>query len=234
MAILVSIETVLLVLVSVLVAGMLRTHGEILRALRLGPANDDEAPTIPEKPANVDEQLLAPAADIVGVTLEQQPLTLSLKGPRNTLLGFLSSGCLACVRLWDAFDEPDNGLDLPQGARMILVTKDVEEESVAKLRDLAPRAYPVVMSSQAWKDYEVPGAPYFVWVDGETASIRGVGSSDKIEGVLNMLRDQLAEEALPDASADRDERQLAAAGITPGHPSLYGLPDETDATESDE
>ena len=227
MEIIVGIETLLLVSISVLVAGMLRTHGEILKALNLGPEESvmDASPP-PQPPANVDERLFAPAADITGENLERTPLTVTMRGTQNTLLGFLTSGCLACVRFWDALSSPDNGLDLPAGARLILVTKDVGEESLAKLRNLAPSAYPVVMSSQAWVDYDVPGAPYFVWINGPSATVRGVGSSDKIEGVLNLLRDQLNEEALPDASADRDERELLAAGITPGHPSLYGILDD--------
>lgn len=235
MTILVSIETVLLVLLSLLVAGMLRTHGEILRALKLGPEEGDDAvmdtSPPPGPPANVDDRLRAPAPDIIGTDLALEELSVGMQGFQNTLLGFLSSGCLACVRFWEAVSEPDNGLDLPLGARMIFVTKDVQEERLAQLRDLAPAAYPVVMSSQAWQNYEVPGAPYFVWIDGPTATIRGVGSSDKIEGVLNMLRDQLAEERLPDASPDRDERELLAAGITPGHPSLFGLADDGGAKD---
>ena len=41
MTAIVSVETVLLVLLVVLVAGLLRSHAEILR--RLGPASEDEA-----------------------------------------------------------------------------------------------------------------------------------------------------------------------------------------------
>jgi len=236
MTILVSIETVLLVLIGLLVAGMLRSHADILRALKLGPVDEDEeldASPPPPPPANVDERLLEPAVDIRGVNLELHPLTLAVKGGRGTLLGFLSTGCLTCVRFWEAFSDPQDGLELPDGTRLILVTKDAAEERVAKLRELAPSTYPVIMSSQAWTDYDVPGAPYFVWIDGPTATVRGVGAADKVEGVLNLLRDQFAEEGLPDASADRDERQLLAAGITPGHPSLYGAGWSDDVKESE-
>src|SRR5689334_11532120 len=105
MTILVSIETVLLILIALLVAGMLRTHGEILRALRLGPSGEESEAAVPTRvgpPANVDEQLLEPAADVVGVNLELRPLSVSMESNQNTLLGFLSSGCLSCVRFWEA------------------------------------------------------------------------------------------------------------------------------------
>jgi hypothetical protein len=225
--ILVSVETVLLVVTGLLVAGMLRTHADIMRALNLGPADASQAATtdaeLPAPPASVDERLSAPAAPLEGVNLDLDLMSFEMHGEGGTLLGFLSSGCLACLRLWDELSSPSNRLALPAKGRFIVVVKDPVEESLAKLRELAPAIHPVVMSSQAWSDYNVPGAPYFVWIDGATATIRGVGASDRIEGVLKLLSDHLAEENLPEARAE-EERQLRSAGIYPGHPSLYGLP----------
>ncbi len=65
MTALVSAETVLLVILVVLVAGLLRSHAEILR--RLGPdgvpvpGSDPASPPAPERPPG------APAAAIAGV-----------------------------------------------------------------------------------------------------------------------------------------------------------------------
>ncbi len=55
----------------------------------------------------------------------------------------------------------------------MIVTRGPEREQRSKLRSLAPSEVPVVMSSQAWEDYAVPGSPYFVLV--EDGAIRGEG-----------------------------------------------------------
>lgn len=233
MTILVSVETVLLVAIGLLVAGMLRTHADIMRALNLAPSgknsqtiSDGPKPELTPPPENVDGQLFAPAAALEGVNLDLSPVSVEMKRKGGTLLAFLSSGCLTCVRFWHELSTPSNRLALPPNGRLILVVKDPTEESLAKLREMAQAVgHPVVMSSQAWSDYDIPGAPYFVWVDGPTATVRGIGAHDRVEGVLKLLSDQLLEETLPEVLADED-RQLLAAGIHPGHPSLYGFSDE--------
>lgn len=232
MTILVSVETVLLIIIGLLVAGMLRTHADIMRALNLAPSGEGSQATseaanleLTAPPDNVDAQLFAPAAALEGVNLDLNPVNVEMKRDGGTLLGFLSSGCLTCLRFWHELSTPSNRLTLPPNGRLILVVKDPTEESLAKLREMAPVGHPVVMSSQAWSDYDIPGAPFFVWVDGPTATVRGVGAHDRVEGVLKLLSDQLLEETLPEVLAEED-RQLLAAGIYPGHPSLYGPPDE--------
>src|SRR5207249_1185681 len=93
----------------------------------------------------------------------------------NTLLAFLSSGCTTCRSLWEALAE-DDGPALPDRSRLVVVTLGPDEESPARLRRMAPAHTPVVMSSDAWHDYRVPGAPYFIWVDG-AGRVLGEGSS---------------------------------------------------------
>ena len=74
-------------------------------------------------------------------------------------------------------------------------------------------AVPVVMSSQAWEDYAVPGSPYFVLV--ERGEIRGEGVATTWDALTSLLGDAVEEQR------GVDER-LAAAGIGPDHPSLFG------------
>ena len=156
----ISIETVLLVILLVLVAGLLRSHAEILRRLAdpNGPATDPR---------------IAPAA---------------------------------------------------------------ARERPAALRELAPDGIPVIMSSAAWRDYEVPGAPYFVLVD---ETIRGEGAATSWTALSSLVSDAIAdardaERATAGSGADGStsatsqtgralsvDRTLAAAGIGPDHPSLY-------------
>ena len=81
MTALVSVETVLLVLLVVLVAGLLRSHAEILR--RLGPASDaqaDAGAAVPEPPARARRVAELRAAPLVGTTPDGDPLTLSFDG----------------------------------------------------------------------------------------------------------------------------------------------------------
>ena len=52
--------------------------------------------------------------------------------------------------------------------------KGEDEESISALRRIAPPDASVVMSSQAWTDYEVPGSPYFLLI--EDGRVTGEGS----------------------------------------------------------
>lgn len=84
--VLVSVETALLIIVALLVAGMLRTHADIMRALNLSPVEDRQQPQPQElppsrtgPPADVDEQLTVPAAPLEGVNLDLRPVSVEMK-----------------------------------------------------------------------------------------------------------------------------------------------------------
>jgi hypothetical protein len=213
MVALVSVETVLLVLLVLLVAGLLRSHAEILR--RLGPPED--APDL-AAPAAAAEPRPEDAAPVAGVTPGGDAVALDFagNGARPTLLAFLTTGCSACASFWGALGEGR----LP-GVETVIVTHGAERERPARLRALAPTSVPVVMSSRAFEDYRVPGSPYFVLVDG---GIRGEGSAGSWEAVASLVGDAIAEERDARGGVGRAEQVdevLAAAGIGPGHPSLY-------------
>jgi hypothetical protein len=224
MTALVAVETLLLVLLSVIVAGLLRSHAEILR--RLGPAEDEEGlgVSLASAPPGRGAPTIAP--DIAGTTLDGQIVQYGMRaGGEPTLLAFLSSGCLVCERFWEEF-RAERPLDIPGGGRILVLTKDSSHESPSKLRQLAPTRIPVVMSSAAWKDYSVPTTPYFVHVDGTTGEVRGEGTAAGWSQVTSLLRDAVHDaESVSDSSgasrAKRVEADLEAAGIGPGHPSLY-------------
>jgi hypothetical protein len=221
-------ETVVLVLLTVLVAGLLRSHGEILRRLHaLGAGLDPDAP-VPDgasRPVPVELRLnaaesFAAATDIAGAGLRDDAMHVAVVGTRQrTLLAFLSSGCLTCQGFWDAFAHAHD-LDLPDDIRVVVVTKDGHEESLSALRRLAPPDVPVVMSSAAWTDYRVPGSPYFALVDGERGRVCGEGTGANWEQVKNLLR-QASDDSGDDGREIRIDRELLAHGINPGDPSLY-------------
>ena len=199
---LVSAETVLLVLLVVLVAALLRSHAEILR--RLGPEGSDPR-RLPEPPVGTRTDAAAP--ELAGVTPTGDAVKLAFHGT-PTLLAFLSSGCTSCGAFWGTLGESRPA----PGLHTVIVTRAADREQVAKLRKLAPEAVPVVMSSQAWEDYGVPGTPYFVLVaDG---AIRGEGVATTPSALSSLLGDAIEDQR------GLDER-LAAAGVGPEHPSLF-------------
>src|SRR5438552_15003851 len=99
MVALVACETVLVVLLTLLIAGLLRSNAEILR--RLGPLDRDgdevsSAPPAPGVRAGGRE-----GRDIAGTTLAGDALMIGLgQASPPTLLAFLSSGCGVCEHLW--------------------------------------------------------------------------------------------------------------------------------------
>jgi hypothetical protein len=223
MVALVSAETVLLVLLVVLVAGLLRSHAEILR--RLGPAVESEtgpsgAGLTPAAP-NSRRDGNVPAAAIAGPTPSGDSISLDFQGGAAgpTLLAFLTTGCTTCAGFWETLGEPR----LPPGVQTVIVTRGAERERPARLRSLAPPGVAVLMSSQAWETYAVPGAPYFVLVD---RVVRGEGVATTWQALASLVSDAIEDqrESLRSTGTTRGERideTLAAAGIGVDHPSLY-------------
>jgi len=237
MTALVVVEALAIVLLGILVAGLLRSHAEILRSLhQLGVGLDDEhdhgnadfsvQPGIPE-PGRASTG----AHDLAGVTPDDETVALGVVGAgHSTLLAFLSSGCLTCASFWRAFRD-EASLGLPADARLVIATKGPEDESESEIAKLAPAGVDLVMSSAAWDDYAVPGSPYFVYVDGPSGRIVGEGSATSWEQVSSLLGQALGDtgrrrsRARGDDDAarhSRADRELTTAGIYPGHPSLYG------------
>jgi hypothetical protein len=213
MVVLVACETLLLVLLVLLVAGLLRSHAEILR--RLGPSEQDGA-RLPEPGVRAGGR---DGLDIAGTTLSGDALMVGLgESSPPTLLAFLSSGCGVCEQLWHEL-RAGRPTGLPAAVRLVAVVKDASAESPARLEALAPASVPVVMSSAAWRDYAVPATPYFVYLEG--GRVQGEGSASGWVEILSLLRDATADAVSRNGSADHVERALAEAGIGPDHPSLY-------------
>jgi hypothetical protein len=217
MAVLVSVETVLLVLLLVLVAGLLRSHAELLR--RIGPEGAGPHPDTglapPERSAARSPDTPAPA--ISGVTLDDDPLVLDPSGTagRPVLLAFLSTGCATCREFFASL-----GPEAVPGVQTVIVVRGRDRERPARLRELSPPEVPLVMSSAAWEGYGVPGSPYFVLVDG---TVRGEGVASSPDALTSLVRDALDDAALAadPPRARRVDEVLAAAGVRPGDPSLY-------------
>jgi hypothetical protein len=245
---LVIAEAVAIALLGLLVAGLLRSHAEILRALHdLGAGSAPVAASTAKVVSELDfpgvREGIAPprsvdvtdaavrVADISGLTPwdESVAVGVSSDGSRS-LVAFLSTGCGTCAGFWDELNQP-GGARLSEQTRLVVVTKGEDEESISALRRIAPRDAPVIMSSQAWADYEVPGSPYFLLIEGGRVTGEGSGSTwQQVRALLGQASDdnevrrsrQFAVGGMGGRDrADRIDAELAAAGILPGHASLY-------------
>jgi hypothetical protein len=232
MTALVIIEGIVLVLLSILVAGLLRSHAEILRQLHaLGAGESDltELGTAPiyRRPGNEHG---TPDA-ITGATPDGGVLSVPLSsGTGLVLLAFLSSGCTTCRPFWRTFE---GEFELPRSdVRPIIVTKGGEEESPAKIAELAPATIPTVMSTEAWDAMKIPVSPYFVLVDASAGRIVGEGAAASWPHVNDLLSLSLADAGMADGATAGDTRgrarrvdiELNKAGIVPGDLSLYRNP----------
>jgi hypothetical protein len=200
---LVIIETLVLGLLAVIVVALLRSHAEILRRLPEPERSDtDERPMDPivlSDAPEIPEHLPAPrrrpteAHDVTGSTLDGGPVVVSMRSGTNTVLAFLSTGCLTCRTFWDGL-RPEVWHPLPGDARVVVVVKDPAFESPSKLRELAPVDVEVVQSSAAWEDFGVAMSPYFCFVDGGSGVVRSEGSAMTWGQVASLLRDALLDE----------------------------------------
>jgi len=247
--------TVAVALLGVVVAGLLRSHAEILRSLHeLGAGREDTAPGSAggpvDLPFEVGRGVLTAASggsgvtgtrapDVAGSTPAGDTVQVSVTaGGGATLVAFLSSGCLTCHGFWERFAAPAPGL--PPATRLVVVTQGPERESASAVLRLAGPDLLVVMSTAAWEAYEVPGSPYFVLVDAATGRVAGEGSATGWDQVQRLVGEAAGDLALARSRGAHDrgahdhgrdagdgahrearaDRELAAAGITPGHPSL--------------
>ena len=217
MVVLVTLLAVTVGLLGLLVTGLLRSHAEILRALHeLGVDLD------PNRRPHGAGAAIAPrgggdsVADITGTDPNGSPQHVAVAGvSHSTLLVFLSTTCLTCREFWSAF--ADASLRVPGNARPVLVTRGAEAESPSAVRTLAPASVHTVMSTETWRAYQVPGAPYFVLVDGARNRVIGEGTATSWDRVHELMS-----QAIADAQDGRNvEADLRAAGIEPGDPSLY-------------
>ncbi len=176
---------------------------------------------------------LVSAHDVVGVSPEGDGVAVAVTAIRTpTLLAFLSSGCATCLDFWEAFADEANRSLGGAGSQLVVVTKGPESESPSAVAKLLPEGVVCVMSDHAFEDYGVPVAPYFVLVDA-TGSVIGEGVAPSFDQLRSLL-----DKAVADRSGRRSrrellrgrqrsariDRELAEAGITPGHPSLHSDP----------
>ncbi len=254
MTVVVTVLAVVVGLLAIVVVALLRSHAEILRRLHElgagvyiddpeGPDRDvtgaDDVPFrtrpgVPEPRADGDHRV----HDLAGRSPAGTAISVGVAGQSGlTLLAFLTSGCSVCQNFWTAFADPAALTSAGFTGRVIVVAKGPEAESMAAIAGLAPPGITTVMSSDAWADYDVPVAPYFLLIDGESERVVGEGAASSWPQVAGLLGQALADTGF-DGSGRRSSRSrrdgrsragqadsaLLAAGIGPGHDSLYPSP----------
>jgi hypothetical protein len=222
LTVLVVIETLLLVLVAFVMVGLLRSHAEILRRLpqdetagpqplpledrRADAAPASDAPRIPTHLPGPRGAAI-PAVDLSGRTLQGDAVVTPVATAGvPVLVAFLSSGCLTCRTFWEGL-RAGTHRPMPGDARVVVVTKDRDQESPSRLQDLASDDTPVVMSTEAWSAYGVTMSPFFVMV-GADGEVLGEGAASSWEQVRSLLADAIADEALARDIAAADRRRI--------------------------
>jgi hypothetical protein len=234
-------EGLAIVVLGMLVVGLLRSHADILRALHelgAGAPGDEQRGrgTLTTRAAvgGTGER----GHDLNGETLSGESVAIGIAGATSdTLLAFLSAGCYTCQPFWSALS---GNAEIPNNARVIAVVQ--EGDNAAKLRTLAGPDLLVVISDRAWTDYQVPGSPHFIYLDGPSGAIVGEGTASSWPQVRDLLEHASSNRAAtrqPEGStielsghdnAERIDLELLHAGIGPGHPSLYPGVDEPAST----
>jgi hypothetical protein len=178
---------------------------------------------------------LGGAHDLMGTTPHGDGVAISVAGSDGTvLLAFLTSGCQNCLDFWRSFEDGANRQVAGARSRLIVLTKGPDQESPGAVAQLAHIDLETVMSTEAFDDYSVPVAPYFVLIDdGRVVGEGAAASFDQLGSLMS--------KALTDAGhglgARRNRRELLrgrqrptadealhAAGIGPAHPSLHTDP----------
>lgn len=126
--------------------------------------------------------------DVVGTRPDGSETVIGLEhSDRRMLLAFLSSSCATCAGLWQQFQQRGSTNEF-HDLDVVVVTKQPPLDDAAQIASLAaPGGVDVVMSSSAWDDYDVPGSPYVMVVDGASQSVlaeRGVASWTEVEQLL--------------------------------------------------
>jgi len=221
------IEGIAIILLAVLVVGLLRSNADVLRALHeLGAGEPGSEGAQRRRHRHQAPAREGSSPDISGSSLSGSVVHLGISGaPHPTLLAFLSTGCSACIGLWEGL-RTGVGQIGAEDTRLVVVTKGPEAESESRLRELAAEGVTLVQSTDAWTDYEVPVSPYFVLVDGPSGAVIGEGSAGSWGQVSSLMS-----QAIADATTVRRDRlengefrsdaELRKAGIMPGDPSLY-------------
>ena len=257
MVALVLVLTFVVLLLGVLVAGLLRSHADILKALHdLGAGvGDPSAPGLDDHghaTARTTQRVPCPChsewdhrcrANVMPSRRPPSPASRPavMRWPCRsrvmTSSPWLRSSPRAARRAPDSGGPAEAARDRPPRRHPPAGgDQGPEFEIPDEVRAKAPERLAVIMSTEAWGDYEVPGSPFFVLVDGATARRIGEGVAHHFSQVAELVRRArvdvrpfalgsqsrvFADGLDGPARESANDEELLAAGIHPGHRSLY-------------
>lgn len=176
-------------LLILLVIGLLRSYGEIVKVLHDSgirvDSTETQQPTMPSpQPTGATGE---PARAVSGETLDGAAKAITVSGvDDHLLLAFLSSGCGSCMAFWRELRSNQGRLpDLD--APVVVVTKGPEREEPGKLAELTDGSVEILMSDESWNEYDVPVTPHFVLVDRSKGTIIGEGSSADPQSLARLM-----------------------------------------------
>ena len=248
MAAVVAILALVTALLTVLVVGLLRSHGDILRALHdlgvdvggdrersFGAARATSEPE-PTPAGGPTTSGLPPATDLEGTAPDGSAVHVAVTGVEHTtLLAFLTTGCELCLGFWEALADPAQRDQVGDDVRIVAVCQGEQSDMPSLVARLAPVGITTLMSPAAWDAYQVPVAPFFALVDGPSGQVIGEGAAPSWSQLVDLLGRVVADGGGPRRGRDRNrpalrrwaEREadtdaaLEAAGISPGDPRLH-------------
>ncbi len=226
-------------LLGLLVVGLLRSHAEILRKLDSlgagvevdgGGHSHEGQLTLSAGPRGAE----GATPDLVGVNPNGEPVAVSTSvGTEPLLVAFLSTTCSSCTVFWENLDGSERYFGGIRH-RVVIATLGANEESPTRAQSMVRGQADVVMTSQGWADFEVPGAPYFAVIDPERGIV-GEGSATTYQALEEFLVDSTNDSKWDRRRAQKDrtgmeresriDEELRAAGIEPGDPRLYPDPE---------
>jgi hypothetical protein len=130
------------------------------------------------------------ARDVIGTSPAGLPVEFLIDHlDRPALLAFLHTNCDGCDEYWSGFGHTDRG-PWPHSVWPAIVTRGPESVGLADIQQAAAgvREVPVIMSDQAWIDYQVLGYPFFVLIEPESRTVIGETVGFGWADVISMIR----------------------------------------------
>ncbi len=130
-----------------------------------------------------------PTGHLSGTSPDGRPIEVTLDQSGQTLLAFLAARCDGCEAFWHGLGTQEPPI-LPAGLACVVITRSAARTDVAQIAWLAAGIHwPVVMSDEAWTEFQVMSYPVFVLVDGPSRSVVaetvGFGWDDVLEMVAS-------------------------------------------------
>lgn len=114
---------------------------------------------------------LLPTTSISGRSPDGRPMQVTIDDSGPTLVAFLAAHCDGCETFWHGLGKHEDPI-LPARLSCVVVTRSpatADADQIARLS--ADLLWPVVMSEEAWADFQVMSYPVFVLIDGASRSV---------------------------------------------------------------